>query len=158
VLLFGQALLLAVDAARHFEVELAGAGFERSSFLAQLELGLLRLLAPAPLLGELGFEELLFDGEIRARLLLGLAGENLEARLVLVAKLLLERFAERDFGAAAGAGDHGRVHGRLFTAGRITRRVRKLAPVLVAISGGSAGANRPPPLPPLQSPGQAQGG
>ena len=105
--------------ARHFEVELAGAGFERRSFLAQFELGLLRLPAPAALLGELAFEELLFDSEIRPRLLLGLAGENLQARLVLVAKLLLERLAERDLGAAAGTGDHGRVHGRLFTAGRI---------------------------------------
>jgi hypothetical protein len=119
VLRFGQTLLLAVDATRDFEVELAGAGFERLSFLAQFELGLLRLPAFAPLLGELAFEEFFFDGEIRARLLLRLAGENLQPRLVLVAKLLLERVAEWDFGAAAGAGDHGRVHGRLFTAGRI---------------------------------------
>ena len=53
VLLLCPALLLAVDAACSFEVELAGAGFERPSFLAQFELGLLRLPAPAPLLGEL---------------------------------------------------------------------------------------------------------
>jgi hypothetical protein len=119
VLLFGEPVLLAVDAARHLKVELAGAGFERLSFLAQLKLGLLRLPAPAPLCGELAFEKLLFDGEIRARLLFALAGENLQARLVLVAKLFLERLAERDFGATAGAGNHGRVHGRLFTAGRI---------------------------------------
>jgi hypothetical protein len=35
-----------------------------------------------------------------------------------VAKLLLQRIAERDLGAAVGAGDHGRVHGRLLIAGR----------------------------------------
>ena len=72
-----QALLLAVDPARHFEIELARAVFERALFLAQFELGLLRDLALAALLGELSFEELLFQGEIRARLLFGLAGEHL---------------------------------------------------------------------------------
>ena len=93
VLLLGEPLLLAVDAARYFEVELAGAGFERLSILAQFEFGLLRLPAPAPLLGELAFEKLFFDGEIGAHLLLDLAGENFQACLVLVPKLLLERFA-----------------------------------------------------------------
>ena len=65
-----QALLLAVDPARHFEIELARAVLEHALFLAQLELGLLRDLALVALLGELCFEELLFQGEIRARLLL----------------------------------------------------------------------------------------
>jgi hypothetical protein len=77
------------------------------------------LPAFALLLVELGFEEFFFDGEIRARLLLGPAGEKVQARLVLMARVLLQRVAERDFGAAAGTGDHARVPGRLFTAGRI---------------------------------------
>jgi hypothetical protein len=67
VLLSGEALLFAVDAARHFEVELAGADLHHLSFLAQVELGLLRLTAFAPFLGELAFKEFLLDGEIGAR-------------------------------------------------------------------------------------------
>jgi hypothetical protein len=59
VLLFGEPLLFVVDAA---EVELAGAGLERLSILAEFELGLLRLPAFLPLLGELAFEELPLDG------------------------------------------------------------------------------------------------
>jgi hypothetical protein len=74
------------------------------------------------LLSELALEEFFFDGEIRVQRLLHLAGENLQARLVLVTKLFLERLAERNLGAADGAGDHGGVHGRLFTAGRANAR------------------------------------
>jgi hypothetical protein len=73
LLLLGPALPLAVDPTRHFEIELLRAILERTLFLAQRELGLLRLLTFAPLAGEPGFEELLFHAEIRARLLLGLA-------------------------------------------------------------------------------------
>ena len=78
----------------------------------------MRDLALAPLVGELIFEELLLHGETLAGPLFGLAGEGREARLVLMSKLLLQHLAERDLGAAVGAGDHCRVHGRLFSVGR----------------------------------------
>ena len=131
-----QALLLAVDPARHFEVELACAVLEHALFLAQPELGLLRDLALVVLLGELCFEELPFEGKILARLLFRLAGERREARLVLVSKLLLQRFAERDLGAAVRAGDHCRVHGRKFVSAAQTCCVRKLMGAIAIASGG----------------------
>jgi hypothetical protein len=90
---FLQALLLAVDPARHLEIELTRTVFESTLLPAQFELGPLSDLALLALLGELRFEELLFQGEIGARLFFGPAGERGEARLVLVAKLLLHRLA-----------------------------------------------------------------
>jgi hypothetical protein len=142
ILLPGLPLLLAVDAARHFEIELAGAILDSAPFLAQRELRPLCLLALLPLLGELAFEELFFEGEIGAGLLLRLAGEHGEARLVFVTELFPQRVAERDLGAAIGAGDHGCIHGRLFTVGRANLPGAQACAAIETVSGANASPKR----------------
>jgi hypothetical protein len=116
-------LLLDIDAARDFEIEIPRAAFQRALFAAQLELRILGGPAPSALIGKLARQNRLLERGVLARLAFRLGDEHLgltaklclhlrELRLVCDLELRMqvrrERLGQLDLSAAVGAGNRQR--------------------------------------------------